>query len=89
MHRHTAPKHRAEDYRREPSRTTGYAGPGRPGLSLSRNDRQEIRIYTPAGEQIVITLLESRWGRARLHIAAPLDMKILRGELDAMQQMRA
>jgi sRNA-binding carbon storage regulator CsrA len=105
MHRHYGPKHRAEDYRSASPDAGRPAGPGArnhwprtPGLTLARSDRQEIRILLPDGEAIVITLVEGKPGRARLHIAAPRNLKILRGELgpsassgpgSEQQQMRA
>lgn len=46
-------------------------------LVLGRKPGEKIKI----GENVVIHVLETRDGRARLGIEAPRDMKILREEL--------
>ena len=50
------------------------------GLILSRKSDEAVHI----GEFICVTVIEVRGARARLHIVAPDDTKILRGELLAV-----
>jgi sRNA-binding carbon storage regulator CsrA len=51
------------------------------GLSLSRKDGEAIVIELPDGRDITVTLLQSLHRRCRLHVAAPRDYPIRRGEL--------
>lgn len=51
------------------------------GLVLTRRAGETIVIPLPHGEQIVITAVGG--ARIKFHIAAPVDLEILRGELVA------
>ena len=51
-------------------------GPASPGLVLTRKPGEVIYI----GEDIVITLLETRAQQTKLHISAPRDVNVSRGE---------
>lgn len=54
----------------------------RPGLSLERREGQQIVIMLPGGDTVLVTLTQARKpGRARLHLAAPPHVKLLRAEL--------
>jgi Global regulator protein family len=57
--------------------------PARPGLTLAVDDGEEVQLLLPGFEPIVITALRTARGRARLHFAAPAEVKILRGKLVA------
>ena len=51
------------------------------GLVLSRRPEEQIFCNLPHGGQIVLTAIQCRDGRVRLHLEAPSDVVILRGEL--------
>lgn len=48
----------------------------KPGLVLTRKAGETIYV----GEDIIITLLEARSQQVKLHIAAPRDISVSRGE---------
>ncbi len=54
------------------------------GLVLTRRDGESFL----AGDDIEITVLEARSGRARLAVRAPKDCRVLRGELLRPEQQR-
>jgi sRNA-binding carbon storage regulator CsrA len=62
------------------------------GLCIGRKEGQDVQLDLPDGRVIVVTLTRLEGRGARLHIHAPLDVKILRGELvanDPQQQKPA
>lgn len=54
-------------------------------LVLSRKSGQSIRV----GDGIVITVKETMGGRVKLAIEAPREVRILRGELNAHDDLTA
>ncbi len=64
---------------KSPRRLT--CGPRGPGLALVRREGQEVCIDLPDGQEIVVTLLDAARGRGRLHVVAPKNLNIRRGEL--------
>lgn len=51
------------------------------GLVLTRKDGDDFQIKLPDGRLVIVTAVESRWGRTKLHVHAPSDCNIVRGEL--------
>jgi sRNA-binding carbon storage regulator CsrA len=55
-------------------------------LAITRYEGQSIVFGFPDGGTMCIDVAELRSGRVRLRISAPLDIKILRGELAGVQR---
>lgn len=55
------------------------------GLIVSRKQGEQIQITTPDGEEILITFLELKTGRARVRVSAPQNVRIRRGEIVAAE----
>lgn len=54
----------------------------RSGLCMERREGEQIYIFLPNGESVLVTLTQaSKPGRARLHLAGPPHIKFLRAEL--------
>ncbi len=53
------------------------------GLVLGRKENEEVRLTTPNGETIVVTIVRIQGDKVRVHVAAPRSVAILRGELVA------
>jgi sRNA-binding carbon storage regulator CsrA len=51
------------------------------GLVLTRRDGEDFQIDLPDGRHVIVTAVRSHDGRTRLHVHAPSDCPILRGEL--------
>lgn len=50
------------------------------GLAADAEGRSTVRIVTPGGEEIILTLLFAERGRAKIGIAAPLTFQIWRDD---------
>lgn len=53
----------------------------RRGLVMTRNCGEDFQIDLPDGRVAIVTVVSARQGRVRLHVHAPPELRILRGEL--------
>lgn len=51
------------------------------GLCLERRGGQDVQLDLPHGGAVIVTVIECRDGRCKLHVEAPRDVLIRRGEL--------
>jgi sRNA-binding carbon storage regulator CsrA len=63
--------------------------PRRPGLLLDRKVGQSVILQLPDSGQVIVTLTESKHGRAKIHLAAPPAVVIYREELGAFHRKPA
>ena len=50
-------------------------------LVLTRKKNERIQLVTPAGDVIIVTMVRSQAGRAKIGITADKSIKIIRDEI--------